>query len=456
MCVPQTSVKAHVGNALLFAGFHIKSLVYSSCACAISASLLKCFGLQTAPLNFESAIACTCVVLLHLLVQPVPLGGFWAVCASSFLVFIVGSQKLVSALAEGTLPKSYFAFVGLSHLWWLSPLILAAALAAVLLLCHYIELLQVVSRGGYHIFCPPNPHLCSLDDLARDAVQGRPLSLSPCKPRSPPSVAAFVQLYREKLSPRLQGPAIAQQRRTVGSPIPAAPRPAANDHETTLTDSKVNTNYQQKASSEGAWLVALWLRGPFFLGSLGALCIALALGLYAVASDSGAAFHGASAFDEISRLLLPTQHRPVKEFAASFVPVHEQQLSDGEVIPLARSFLQNHNQQRQQDGKLFSSSQHRRWQHRSRHLIQVLQAPTPSAENLAGGTLHDPVVKQPDATATPSNSFLQMRPLDDPQPNKAHNQHGMKSAAALLLLALVLLTPLLGSSLGEWVEGGLQ
>ncbi|CDI79235.1 hypothetical protein, conserved [Eimeria acervulina] len=404
-----TSVKAHVGNALLFASFHLKSLMYSSCACAISAALLKCIG---------------------------------------FLFFTIGTQQLIAALAEGALPKGFFAFAGYSHLWWLSPLIAAAVLAAVLLLCHYLELLLAVSRGGYHIFCPPNPHLYSLDDLARDAAQGRPLSLSPSKPRSPPSVAAFAQLFREKLSPRLQGPAMAQQRRTVGGPASAATRPAATDQEALVTERKFNAepSQQTKASSEGAWLVALWLRGSFFLASLGALCIALSLGLCAMVSDSGAAFHGSrgpAAFDEISNLLLATQRQPMQQVEVSFVTVQQQKPLLGGGAQLARNFLQ------QQEDALFLENQRLRWQQRSSHLSHVLQAP---AENSTGDAFHISSMVDHGAEAISGNSFLHLRRHDGPQKDKAHHQHGMKSAAALLLLALVLLTPIIGTSLAEWIE----
>lgn len=450
--VSQTSVKAHVGNALLFASFHLKSLMYSSCACAISAALLKCIGLQAAPLSFGAIIACTCLILLQLVLQPVPLGGLWAVCAAGFLFFTIGTQQLIAALAEGALPKGFFAFAGYSHLWWLSPLIAAAVLAAVLLLCHYLELLLAVSRGGYHIFCPPNPHLYSLDDLARDAAQGRPLSLSPSKPRSPPSVAAFAQLFREKLSPRLQGPAMAQQRRTVGGPASAATRPAATDQEALVTERKFNAepSQQTKASSEGAWLVALWLRGSFFLASLGALCIALSLGLCAMVSDSGAAFHGSrgpAAFDEISNLLLATQRQPMQQVEVSFVTVQQQKPLLGGGAQLARNFLQ------QQEDALFLENQRLRWQQRSSHLSHVLQAP---AENSTGDAFHISSMVDHGAEAISGNSFLHLRRHDGPQKDKAHHQHGMKSAAALLLLALVLLTPIIGTSLAEWIEGGPQ
>ncbi|CDI87521.1 hypothetical protein, conserved [Eimeria praecox] len=450
-----TSVKAHVGNALLFAGFHIKSLVYSSCLCAISAALLKCIGLQTAPMNFGAVIACACLIMLQLLLQPIPLGGFWAVCVATFLLFIVGSEQLLAALAEGVLPKGVFAFVGFSCLWWLSPLIAAAVLAAILLLCHYLELFLAVSRGGYHIFCPPNPHLFSLDDLAGDAVQGRPLSLSLSKPRSPPSVAAFAQLFREKLSPRVQGPAMAQQRRTVGSPVSAASGPAATGQEAVVAERKLSGNppHQKKPSSEGAWLVALWLRGPFFLASFGALCIAGSVGLYAVASDSAAASHGIrgpAVFDSISRLLLPMEKQPMHQIEASFAAVQHQDPPAERGASLTRNFLQR--QQQLRADVLLPEDLRHRWEQRNKRFSTVLQARTPLTEDFLSDPFRNPSVNDPYAEATPGNSFLHIRLLDGAQRDEAHRQHGRKSAAALLLLALVLFTPLLGTSLAEWIE----
>ncbi|CDJ35594.1 uncharacterized protein EMH_0005470 [Eimeria mitis] len=451
-----TSVKARVGNALLFVGFHIKSLVYSSLACAISAALLKCVGLQRTPLNFGASIACTCLVLIQLLVQPVPLGGFWAVCVAAFLLFLGGSQQLLAALAEGALPKGFFAFVGFSHLWWLSPLIVATALASVLLLCHFLELLLATARGGYHIFCPPNPHLYSLDELARDAAQGKPLSLSPCKPRSPPSVEAFAQLFRDKLSPRLQGPAMAQQRRTVGGPVHTASQPAAAGPGATVTENKRNENppQQKKASYEGAWLVALWLRGPFFLASIGALCIALSVGLYAVVSDSETTLHGARGpvvFDGVSKLLLPAQRLPIQQVGVSLVDVQEQKPPDGGATPLLQNFPQRQQQQQQKD-MLFPADQHLRWKQRNPHLTRVIDAPTPPAESRPGDASRGTSMNGPNAKLTPGSSFLHLRRIDGQQEDKSHDQHCMKSAAALMLLALVLLAPLLASSLGEWIE----
>ncbi|CDJ50863.1 hypothetical protein, conserved [Eimeria brunetti] len=451
-----TSVKARVGNALLFAGFHIKSLLYSSCACAISAALLKCIGIQIAPLSLGATIAGTCLVLLQLLMQPVPLGGFWAVCVSAFLLFLVGSQRLLSALAEGALPKGIFAFAGFSHLLWVLPLITAAALAAVLLLCHFLELLLAVSRGGYQIFCPPNPHLYSLDDLANDAAQGRPLSLSPCKPRSPPSVAAVTQLFREKLSPRLQGPAIAQQRRTVGGPASAASRPGAADQKPVVTSRTLSedSSRQKKASCEGAWLVALWLRGPFFLASLGAFCIALSVGIYAITSDSEVAFHGKrgpAAFGEVSRLLLPTHRLPMQHVEVSFVTLQEPKPTGGGDTPLIRNFLQ-HKQQQQQEGVLFAANHHRQWKARSPHMFRALQAPTLPPVDFRRDTFRSTSADDPNAEESLGSSFLHIRRPNDPWGEEEHHHGGMKSAAALLLLALVLVTPLFATSFGEWIE----
>lgn len=466
--LPQTSCRAQVGNALLFVGTHLKAIVFSSCACAVSAALLKCIGLQSSPLNLAAAVASCSLLLLLLLLQPVPLGKLWAICVAAVLLFLVGTQRLLAALAVDSLPRGWFTFVGYSHLCWLSPLIVAAFLSAMLLLSHYLQLLLATARGGYYIFCPPNPHLHSLDTLAADAVSGKPLSLSPRKPICPPSPDTLVQLLREKLTPRRLGPAMAQQRRTVGAPAVIAERPKALEAQDNATGEEAPL--QKRAPTEGAWLVALWLRGPFFIASFGALCVATSLLLFALGADSAAAQHGLAgpaAFQDVKRLLLPQAVRHQQEehlTRVSFVALeaHESLESDS-VHSALRSPQQKQQRQqlpqpKQENTKLpLSVVQLPRKQRRGHFQSKVLQPSHPSSGLLPAASLasSELQLRNPNLYTMAEESFLQLR-VNQISSSSKEEQPSSKTAAAFLLLAFVLLLPLIGTSLGEWCEGKVQ
>ncbi|XP_026194371.1 uncharacterized protein LOC34621024 [Cyclospora cayetanensis] len=400
-----TSCRARVGNALLFVGSHLQSLLYSSLACAVAAALLKCVG---------------------------------------FLLFLVGTQKLLAALAAGSLPQGFFRFVGNSYLYWLAPLMLAALLAGILLLWHFLRILLAVCRGGYHLFCPPNPALHSLDALANDAVMGRPLSVSPRDPLSQASPALLSELVASELSPRRLGVAMTQQRRTLAPPVTALSGTAVKAEAPGEEPSA--SPRQESASAKGAWLVALWIRGPFLLAALGCFCVGLSLLLFALAADSGSppvSSRGQGAFESLSHLLLPSQQPLLQHAEVDSLTAEKPQPPTG--APLARKLL--HHQQTEGGAVMLQESRQHWKPNQEAHLSGVLQA---TEAPIVGAARNVGFHSETDAALKVGDSFLQAR-SQEPQSSRDQQQR-QKSAAALLLLALGLLIPLLGNSLGEWVE----
>ncbi|OEH77720.1 hypothetical protein cyc_04498 [Cyclospora cayetanensis] len=443
-----TSCRARVGNALLFVGSHLQSLLYSSLACAVAAALLKCVGFRMSPLSLASAIASCCVVLVHIVVQPIAFGSGWTVCVALVLLFLVGTQKLLAALAAGSLPQGFFRFVGNSYLYWLAPLMLAALLAGILLLWHFLRILLAVCRGGYHLFCPPNPALHSLDALANDAVMGRPLSVSPRDPLSQASPALLSELVASELSPRRLGVAMTQQRRTLAPPVTALSGTAVKAEAPGEEPSA--SPRQESASAKGAWLVALWIRGPFLLAALGCFCVGLSLLLFALAADSGSppvSSRGQGAFESLSHLLLPSQQPLLQHAEVDSLTAEKPQPPTG--APLARKLL--HHQQTEGGAVMLQESRQHWKPNQEAHLSGVLQA---TEAPIVGAARNVGFHSETDAALKVGDSFLQAR-SQEPQSSRDQQQR-QKSAAALLLLALGLLIPLLGNSLGEWVEGELS
>ncbi|KAL8274274.1 hypothetical protein Esti_001785 [Eimeria stiedai] len=426
----RTSCSARVGNALLFVCGHAASVVYCCFACAISSGLLRTIGLHQGPLNLGPSIAFCCVLLLQLLLQPEgALGWSWAAVAGSLLLFLLGTQQLLAALSHTTLPTGLFSFAGSSYLLWLSPLIAAALLAAVLLLLRFTELLLAAGRGGYGFFRPPNPAVHSLDQLTANAAVGKALSLPlPLPPDKQATPLLLSQLFAAELSPRRLGPAaLAQQRRTLAGPAAAAAaaEPTAAAAEPAAAADVLTPRQQQGArSKEGAWLVALWLRGPFLLAALGCCCLALSLLLLALAADSEAAarnLQGPAAFHRVADLLLQQRQQ---QHTFSFLLQTQQQQQQG--VPLAPH-------QQREAGLLLRETQ-RRHKHQQQHVLQT------SAFIEAAGR---------------DSNALHSHPATDDhtqQQQQQRRQQQQKIAAALLLLAVVLLLPLVGSRLGQWVE----
>lgn len=441
-----------MGNALLYLGQYLQALLYSSLACAIASTLLNCVGLHSSPLNLGPGMAACCLVLLQLLVQPLPLGGWWALCTALVLLFLAETRQLLSSLAHGTLPGGFFAFLGYSHLLWLSPLMAAMLLAGALLMWHYMELLIAVSRGGYYLFCPPNPGLHSLDTLAADAVAGRPLSFSPRMPLPSPAAPLLSHLCAAEVSPRRLGAAMAQQRRTVGGPIASGEtfEPSAHGEEARYTPR------EKDVSLKGAWLVALWLRGPFLLAALGCVCVTLSLLLLALAADTAAAATGSQGraqFEGLTGLLLPQQQQKQQQSASSFLALNQQQQRH-KGMPLAPQ-----QQQGQQGDALLpqATSGRSRGRRERLHVLNPYGVLQPSASPVVAAVAADTTTERSQReVAAAASSFADLRIQERPHNNNKEQKQRQKTAAALMLLAMVLLLPLTASSLGEWMEGTTQ
>ncbi|KAL8438136.1 hypothetical protein ACSSS7_000423 [Eimeria intestinalis] len=437
-----TSCSARVGNALLFVWGHVASIVYCSFACAISSGLLWTIGLQRGPLSVGPGVACCSLLLLQLLLQQQqgPLGWCWSAVVCCLLLFLLGTQHLITSLVPNTVHKGFFSFACTSHLSWLTPLIAAAVAAAVLLLLRFTEMLLAAARGGYGYFKPPNPGVHNLDNLTADAAAGRSLSL-PLPPRPDPKQATtpllLSQLFTPEPSPRRLGPALVQQRRTLAGPAAAAAaaEAAAGDVQTPRQQQQQQQQQQGAArrAKGGAWLVALWLRGPFLLAALGCCCLALSLLLLALAADAAAAarnLQGPAAFHGVANLLLPQQQQQQPE-------QHQQRQQQQQTISfLMQTEQRQQQQQQQQQGvplapHLLQRETERRQRRQQQHVMQGSPAFI-------------------DAAGRDANTVY--RHLDTEQQQQQQQQQQQKIAAALLLLAVVLLLPLVGSRLGQWVE----
>lgn len=450
---------------MLYLGDHLQGILYSSLACAVSCEVLKCIGLHSCSLGLGWSIFVCCLIILHLWLEPFPQGCWWAVCASAVLLFILGTQQLLSALAREELPRGFFAYVGRSHVLWLSPLVAAVGLAAALLLWRFLELLMAAYKGGYSLFCPPNPHVHDLDTLAAAAAEGKPLSLSPREPIDPPSAFVLSQLFAGELSPRRLGATIAQQRRTVAGPRAAAAVVA--DTPPVAAERGGNAVYRKRSCSMGAWLVSLWLRGPFMLAAFGCVCVFLALLLLALAADSAADAKGAqgpAVFKALAILMLPQQ----EEGSSSFIVIdehHQEQLSQQErprgTLPPSRLQQRETSSLRKKD----RGSGHQQKLHPYTILQMKVTAElnSPTAGRHAGATasaVRNTVSGQRSEMPEAETTLLQLPGLSATEPAKdgemmqqRHQLQQQKTAAALLLFAVVLLMPLMGGSLGKWVEG---